>query len=408
MKQATSQTQTIQQLASQCVRCGLCLPACPTYVKSQHEAESARGRIALAAGLASGKLSFTDPLATHLENCLSCRSCEAVCPSNVEYGKLIDQTRHFIAQHYPPATKNRFIQGLEYFILHPRYLIWLRRLLRFYQLSGLRWLAKTIGLDKLSPSLTKIQHWRDFYPPIGVERGRVALFLGCINDLIDQTTLAASIKLLTHFGYGVHVPKQQGCCGALFLHQGNTADHHKLMMQNLQAFNIPNIQAIISIASGCSATLGEYHFTQPQAADFTAKVQDISQFLSQCEIPSTCTFKPLAKRIVIHSPCTMRNVRKQSGSVMQLLKQIPEVTLLEPVYKVNCCGAAGSYFLTKPKMANQLGKDTLISLLQPKPDLIVTTNIGCQLHLHKHTLMAKHTINIVHPITLLAAQLDKN
>lgn len=397
----------IQQEAAQCVKCGLCLPYCPTYTQTQNECESPRGRIALADGYASNQIPLSKKAQLYLDHCLTCRACEAVCPANVAYGSLIDHTRAL--QKITQATTIKLPKSLSILLFHPFLQRIFRYFLHFYQKSGLQVFAKKSGLltllkltraNALLPDISSPVRLQDYYSAEGQEQGRVALFTGCANQLFDQETIISAIKVLTACGYGVYVPRQQLCCGALHQHAGDTHHAQKLRETNYQAFQLHNIQAIITLATGCGATLQEYPHHE-----FADKIIDITVFLTQITWPATLHLKPLSARVAIHTPCTLRNVIKQPMAPIQLLKKIPEIELCPPSAQKDCCGAAGLYMLEYPDMADALVEKTLAIFIEQKPDFIVTTNIGCSLHMAR-TLREKQSItSIVHPITLLAKQL---
>ncbi len=390
--------------------CGMCLPHCPTYQISRDEGESPRGRIALIQGLASGRLALSARLEAHLDRCLGCRACEAVCPSGVAYGEIIDGGRALIRQRreIPPASS--FINTL---VTKPRRLRVLGKALRFYQRSGLRGLARAAGalrtarlrrLDALLPTLPPLDAWRDYYPPVGEQRGDVALFLGCFADFADRPTLDAAIRLLTLCGYGVHIPAGQACCGALHLHRGDARTAQSLAHRNCTAFNALHADALITTASGCGATLAEY--AQNHLGNLQAPVRDINAFLADMPWPEALTPTPLAKRVAVHDPCSLRHVLHQAQAPYQLLQRIPGIELLALPDNQRCCGAAGSYMLSEPENAERLRDDKIAALRQLDAEILVTSNLGCALHLRAGIRAAGLPTEVMHPVALLARQLQ--
>ncbi len=399
-----------------CVKCGLCLPHCPTYGKTQNEGESPRGRIALIEGLANGRLALTPHLEAHLDSCLTCRACENVCPSEVQYGTIIDAGRALVAAQRPPSAHEKLLNRV---VTRPSLLRLGARLLHFYQRSGLRSLARGSGMlkltgmsrfDALLPPVPAVRILQEYYPALGADkRGDVALFTGCVASLMDTQTLNAAIRLLTACGYGVHVPRTQGCCGALHMHSGAPQQAHALAMQNLDAFNGLKIDAIISTASGCGAPLAEYHKMDDEDGElkgFSKKVRDISEFLASIPWPENVTFAPLEQRVAVHESCSLRHVLHQHAHPYTLLRKIPGIDVVGLPGNAQCCGAAGTYMITQPAMADALRQDKLAALQNSAAQLLVTSNIGCALHIAAGLREDGQEIAVIHPVTLLARQLQ--
>jgi glycolate oxidase iron-sulfur subunit len=387
--------------------CGLCLPHCPTYNKTQNEAESPRGRISLILGLAREQLQPDEKLISHLDNCLLCRACEAVCPSKVEFGQLMDGARATLTQD-KPRTEQRI--PLDELATDKQRRHRDAKLLWLANTTGLRTLGRGLGLtralglqrfEQLAPKIHRPHSWQPYYPPKGEQRGDVALFTGCFSDMFDQATLDAAITLLTACGYGVHVPDSQTCCGALHQHSGDSATARQLAQQNLAAFGALQIDAVISTATGCGSYLGEYQ----QISGSALPVCDINTFLSQIEWPEEISLQPLRKRVAVHEPCSQRNVLKQADAPYALLKRIPELELFHLPGNEQCCGAAGSYMIDHPEMADRLRQDKIEAVRQTKPDILVSSNIGCALHLAAGMRAMGIKIELLHPIMLLARQL---
>lgn len=402
--------------AERCVACGLCLPVCPTYRLTQDEAESPRGRIALMRTLAQSNLPPSATLEQHLQHCLICRACEKACPSYVPYGQVIDAARTLIAARKPTTyVGTPVLQFLGWLISGPDRLFHAGRLLYFYQRSGIQRLLRASGLlrlirisklDALLSSLTAPKKLRSFYPAQGIQKGRVSLFIGCIAQITDLKTHEATIQLLNMLGYNVHIPVQQTCCGALHLHAGNTEPAKRLMCRNLDAFG-GGTETVITTASGCGALLREYgmHLETSVATTFGARVMDISEFLLHADW-SRVSFRPLPQRIAVHDPCSLANTLRQEKAPYTLLNMIPGARITPLAENNFCCGGAGAYPLTQPEMAGRLRANKIQQLRYVKPDILVTSNIGCALHMAVGVRDASLNIEVVHPIVLLARQLQ--
>ncbi|KFI23310.1 (Fe-S)-binding protein [Nitrosococcus oceani] len=405
-----------------CVRCGLCLPHCPTYLLTGDESESPRGRISLIRALAQNQLAPTPPLLGHLERCLTCRACESVCPSDVPYGRLIDTVRAQVRVQQSRGQRVKKHLLHQWLIPRPTLLRGLGGLMRLAQRIGVVGLARRSGLlealgwaslEALLPELPPRQGWQPFFPAQGKERGQVALFTGCVTDVVDQPSLMATVQLLNQVGYGVHIPRKQVCCGALARHDGEWERALALAVENITAFATAEVEAILCTASGCTTSLVDY----PQwlqevgmeavaARDFAGKLWDVNQFLLQRAWSASVTLKPLAKRIAVQDPCSLRHVLHQHEAVYTLLRRIPEADILPLPSNGQCCGAAGSYMLTQPEFAQFLRAEKINALQKIQPDILVTSNIGCALYLAAGIKEAALPIEILHPVQLLARQLS--
>ena len=408
----------ILSLADRCVKCGLCLPQCPTYELTANENESPRGRIALIQGWLSGQLSPSRVLTQHLDQCLLCRRCERVCPSQVAYGEIMDQSKVLLAEQ----TKKRFsfqsliINNSLKLLLNKKSSNLLFSALRLLQKTGIFALIKKSGLLKIVglqhlisylPELDKPTETKNFYPADVTQKTQenVALFTGCLSKQLDPETINTSIKLLNRLGYGVYVPEQQVCCGALHLHDGNKKQAVKFAKTNINIFNKQkNITAVVSLVNGCTSQLREYPQLQISES-FTHKVKDIIEFLAEVEWPDDIQFKPLDKKVALQIPCSLQNILRAENKLIALLQRIPGIKLSPDTIYNNCCGAAGSYFLRFPRLSGQLKNLALDKLKKSDPELIISSNLGCALQL-KTGLTRDNSINVIHPIVLLEQQLS--
>jgi glycolate oxidase iron-sulfur subunit len=394
--------------ADLCVKCGLCLPYCPTYQKTRDENESPRGRLALMQGWAGGNLPATGKLDAHISNCLLCRSCEKVCPAQVPYGRLVDEFRVQTAS----IRKDSIVLSLVKAVVHnPSLRSRLQSLLTLYQRSGLNGFLQRINLAgalpiKKTPArlIAGLPEMSTPFPknvaPSINHKGLVGLFSGCLGDLLEPETLIAAQRLLTLAGYEVHRPAGQTCCGALDLHSGDRQRAEQCGRQNCTAFKADNLTAIVTVASGCGAML------QESVAGFAGKVVDISSFLLNNQALANLRFLPLSARIIVHTPCSLANVMHDDSSALQLLQHLPQAELLPLPSTLKCCGSAGAYMLDHPAMAQALLEDFLMVIRRYRPHYVATSNIGCALHLRAGLKVLKAEIEVLHPVALLNRRLN--
>ncbi|WP_240954373.1 (Fe-S)-binding protein [Solimonas marina] len=396
--------------ADLCVKCGLCLPHCPTYQETGNEADSPRGRIMLMQGLASGLIERSAALDAHLDGCLGCRSCERVCPARVPYGELIDAGRAMLQHHAgrPPALT----RGLAPWLTRPRLRRMARIALQLFQYSGLQRLLTMGGALRMG----RAGRWLSLLPQrtpqvaVGAHQRprhgtRVQLFRGCVGDIADTATLHAIATLFERCGFEVEQPRAQTCCGALHLHAGAPAAAANLADRNRAAFS--STAAIVYAASGCGATLQEYGACGIGSADFAAQVQDPHRLLLD-HWPRDIQLRPLNATIAVHLPCSQRNVTGAGEAIIALLRKIPNARVVTLDSQHNCCGAAGTYLLSQPEMADRLLEHKLDALSHMTADYLVSSNVGCSLHLggglRRGDLRASKAPTLLHPLALLAQQ----
>ncbi|NCT67692.1 MAG: (Fe-S)-binding protein [Rhodanobacteraceae bacterium] len=389
-------------LADQCVMCGLCLPHCPTYRIAGIEAESPRGRIALARALASGTLAPSAAALTHLDQCLACLSCQKVCPSQVQYEEILVRSRAATAPLRPAPTR------LQRLLRDPVRLTRLARLAARLR-SGrwlprlARWLPPDSHLRRLAaaqpqpPRPLRLPHLRAAPAP----RGTVALFRGCVASVHDRDTHAAARYLLTALGYAVVESAPAQCCGALPRHLGDIDAAARHAAATRAALQASGAEVVLVSASGCYGDLKEQVL-----ADGTPRVVDIHAFLAADPQFAALRFRPLRARAALHLPCTQVNVVGDTAAIGRLLARIPELTVLPLPEQPRCCGAAGSYFLEHAQIAERLREEKLDQAAALAPDLLLTTNIGCRLHLGNGLRQRDAAVPVRHPLALLAQQLE--
>lgn len=330
-----------------------------------------------------------DRFKEHIDLCLSCRSCESACPNNVQYGDLLDATR---ALHIP--KKAWWYQIAKPFIRHRNYQYGMSWLLWFLQWSSLdALLQRLMPAAKTLPVLHRPVSWKTYYPANHAHKGAVDLFLGCASNTFDQQTLRSSIYVLNQLGFDVYIPHQT-CCGSIARQMGDQTEAEKLTLLNQKTFD--KKRPLLTVASGCGAAL------QDHLPDHT--VQDISTFLMACDWTNT-TIQLHATPIFVQDPCTLRNVQKGQLAVYQLLKKIPETQIHALPGNAQCCGGAGTYMLTQPKMAERLLDDKITAITSSSAVLLATSNIGCSLHIARGLRAQALSVAVLHPIHILAKQM---
>jgi len=399
---ATTAARRLLELADQCVLCGLCLPHCPTYRLGRQEAESPRGRIALARSLTTGRIDASPAALVHLDQCLACLSCQKVCPSGVRYEEIITLTRAELAVNRPrPRALQRLLRDPKRLVALARIGVllrarsWLPPLARLFPRAS-RW-------RRLAEKLPDLPVDRPFpapRPPAN-DRGRVILFRGCVASVYDRDTHAAAQRLLEALGYEVHIPDGSPCCGALARHAGETQAADRHAAETRAAFAATGADLVLVSATGCFGDLRDH-----VAGNANPGVRDIHAFLAGDERIARLRFRPLAQRAALHLPCTQVNVVGEVASIHALLARIPGLSVLSLPEQPRCCGAAGNYFIEHADIADRLRAEKLDQAEAQRPDLLLTTNIGCRIHLGNGLRQRGGSIPVMHPLALLAQQLD--
>jgi glycolate oxidase iron-sulfur subunit len=405
----------------QCVHCGLCLQACPTYAAFGTEMDSPRGRIALMRAASRGRLDqeeFSGAFAQHINLCLACRSCETACPSGVKYGFLVEGARQVIEENRQPGASERFMRwlGMRQMMPHAGRLKLAAQGLWLYQKTGaqrlvrkLDFLPKTLeAMDSILPPL--VPRYHDYSRPAlasGERRGQVAFFIGCIQEAFLSQVNEATIRVLQANGYEVHFPPGQTCCGAAQLHIGEEALTRDLARRNIDAFLDGDFEAIISNAGGCGATLKEEYVRlfrdDPVYADrarrFSNMVKDVSEFLADhLNVPPRGELKG---RATYSDSCHLRHGQKVVKQPRALLKQIPGLQLVELKMPDRCCGSAGVYNIMQVDAANEVLDAKLVDIAATGADLIVVSNAGCQMQLIAGARRAGLKAEVLHVVEVL-------
>lgn len=407
----------IRDLMAQCIHCGLCLPACPTYAVFHTEMDSPRGRIALMQAAADGRIGLEGGFQTHIELCLGCRACETACPSGVQYGALLEAARATLAAEVQLGLVGRFAGwlGLRQLMPHPKRLRWLARALRLYQVSGLQQAVRGLNIlptrlrameGLLPPLPATYPDYRRPAPAVGQKRGEVALLTGCVQDAFLAGVNAATVRVLQRNGYEVHFPAGQTCCGAAQLHQGDQELAQDLARRNINACLGRDYTAIISNAGGCGATLKQVDHLladdplyAERAKTFVGKLQDISEFLvDHLHRPPTGR---LDLRVTYADSCHLRHGQKVVRPPRQLIQAIPGVELVELRQPEMCCGSAGVYNIVQPETAGDVLNAKLADIAGTKAQVVVATNTGCHMQLLYGVRQAGLRAEVLHLVELL-------
>jgi glycolate oxidase iron-sulfur subunit len=399
---APSPDSRLLALTDQCVMCGLCLPHCPTYRVEATEAESPRGRIALARSLALGTLD-PGPLAlAHLDHCLACLSCQKVCPSQVQYERILVDTRALLRQRRPPKSP------IRRWLSEPRSATRLARLGAVLRTD--RWLPQLARLLPRASPLRRLAQAQPAPPPLPKigpvrprtpTRGRVALLRGCVASVYDRDTFAAAQVLLQALGYEVAATSADACCGALQRHAGDVEGAAVQATATRAQLQRSGARIVLVSASGCYADLRE-----TLGDDGTIRVRDIHAFLAADAGFAALRFRPLAARAALHLPCSQVNSVGETAAIRAVLSRVPDLAVLPLPEQPRCCGAAGSYFLQFPAIADRLRDEKLDQTATLRPDLLLTTNVGCRIHLGIGLRERAAAVPVRHPLVLLAEQLE--
>ncbi len=407
-------------LLQQCIHCGLCLQACPTYSLLGSEADSPRGRISLMEAASQGRIEPGSTFEKHINLCLGCRACETACPSGVQYGLLVEEARLSVEQVNPPSTFERLIRwgALKQLLPKINRLRWLARFLRLYQVAGISRLVRKLNIlpgplktmEGMLPDLPK--RYRDHRmpaPALGSKRGNVAFFYGCVQEAFLAEVNEATIRVLQRNGFEVHFPASQTCCGAAALHIGEETQARQLARQNIDAFlncHQDDFIAIINNAGGCGATLKEYHHLlrddpdyQKKALQFSSNVKDISEFL--IEHLSIAPQGFVQRRVTYSDSCHLRHAQKVVNQPRDILHMIPGLELIELKHPDQCCGSAGIYNITQWETAEAILEEKMADIDQTGAETVVATNTGCYLQLVYGASHLQKPLQVVHLVNLL-------
>lgn len=396
-------SKSLSDLTAQCIRCGFCLEACPTFVETGNEAMSPRGRIYLVRSVEEGKLQWDEGARQKIDSCLGCRACETACPSGVEYGKILELARERIESEHPKTAQKMMLGGLTRPGL-ARLQITLSRLLPGKTLPApLARMLTHEAPEAWKPTPQKPSGWPPLdeskLPPITQD---VHLLEGCVMRVLFPRVHEATRRLLRRVGCRV-VPGADGCCGALHAHSGllgQAEANAQAMAKTLR----PDIPLIINSA-GCGSTIKEYGSIVGKGLEATARnALDASEFLDRMGLAEKLALAPgLSGSATYHDACHLAHGQKVTAAPRRLLAAVPGLELRPLAESDMCCGSAGIYNLVQPTMARRLLDRKWANVEATGADFVVSGNPGCHAWLAQAAAMAGHSRRVFHTMELLEA-----
>ena len=411
-----------------CIHCGFCLPACPTYIATGNELESPRGRLHLIEAVRVGRVEATTELLGHLDLCLQCRACETACPSAVPYGRIMEDARASIMANAPrdrPRSWRLRAVMLRQVLARPRVLRVALFPARLYSLSGLQRLfrgrlssrlpALFTRLESLAPDLRARPYRRRGTLTASAASGeRVALLAGCVHGEFFPGTHRATVEVLAALGCEVVAPADQGCCGALHQHAGDASSARALARQNVEAFERAGASRVIVNAAGCGAAMKEYgHLLRDdpvwaeRAARFASTVRDVLEYVSARLEREGLRERlgPLDYRVTLQDSCHLAHGQGIRDAPRQILSAIPGITVEEMSTPDRCCGSAGIYSAVQPAMSAAVLEAKMDDVERTGAQVICTANPGCTLQLQAGVRRRRLEADVQHVVELLAESL---
>jgi glycolate oxidase iron-sulfur subunit len=408
-------------LIADCVHCGFCLTTCPTYVLWGEEMDSPRGRIYLMNEGVGGE-PLSDSMVEHFDNCLGCMSCVTACPSGVQYDKLIESTRAQVERRHTRTPRQRALRAAIFALFpYPRRLRLVRGPLRAYQASGLQGLVARSGLlerlaptlstlDSLAPRLRRVPPPPRRVPAAGQRRAVVGMLTGCVQSAFFPDVNSATIRILAAEGCDVLTPSEQGCCGALSVHNGREAEAQRFARRLIDTFEPLGIDYFVVNAAGCGSSLKEYGELlrddpayAGRASAFAAKVRDLSEVL--IELGPVAQRHPLPVTVAYHDACHLAHAQGVRAQPRALLHGIPGLELREIADPEICCGSAGIWNVLNPEPAAELGDRKARTVLATGAELLVTANPGCLMQVATSVRRAGGSIALAHTAQVLDASI---
>lgn len=407
----------LEPLIDKCVHCGFCLATCPSYLEVGQEMDSPRGRIYLMKAALHQRASLSADIVAHFDTCLGCLACETACPSGVQYGPLIEQTRAVIEQHAPRTISDRWFRHLLFWVLpYPGRLRFLALPMKLATLikrqpTLLALLPQRLrALAQLAPESAPADEVAERTPAVGPPRARIGVVTGCVQRVFFGEVNAATVRVLAAEGCDVVAPRAQGCCGALALHAGTRERAKEFARQLIAVFEQNPVNHIAINAAGCGSTMKEYGellHDDPawasRARAFAAKVRDVTEILA--DLAPRAPRHPVRARIAYHDACHLAHGQGVRSQPRQILDAIPGVELVPIGESDVCCGSAGIFNLVQPEMASSLGRRKAEQLAAANADLVVTSNPGCILQIRASSPSNQQAPPVMHIVEVIDASI---
>lgn len=405
-----------------CVQCGFCLNSCPTYLETGLEAESPRGRLTLMKAVNEGRLELTEDVARHWDLCLQCRACEVACPSGVPYGRAMIGLRAEMSQRVKRPARVRFARamGFKRILPRPKLMRAVGRATRAFQRSRMRDFVRRNILDRGPAYIASAESAMplvgdDFFVadgsttyPSGTPLARVNLLAGCVMTMMDAETMRATVRVLAHNGYEVHVPLNQGCCGSLNLHAGERATARQMIERNADALLANHPDAIVTVSAGCGSTMKEYDELipdSPGAEEIAHKTRDIHELLTEAEVKPPSS--PMPMTVTFQDPCHLLSTQRISDPPRRLLRLINGLELVDLKEPNICCGSAGTYSLSQREMSVRLGERKARNIAATGAQVVATGNPGCASQLQSSLARIGCKTKVAYVVDLLDAAYRK-
>ena len=405
------------ELLADCVHCGFCLPACPTYALWGEEMDSPRGRIYLMAAGHDGA-AMDDTMVRHIDQCLGCMACVPACPSGVQYDKLVEATRAQIDRRFPRTRTDRLRRAAIFAIFpHPRRLRLLRGPLRLYQRSRLGPVLARLPLppllrimEELAPTLGPPPAIASRTPAVGQCRRTVGVLLGCVQGAFFPDVNAATVRVLAAEGCDVVVPPAQGCCGALSTHVGREEEGVAFAKKLIATFERAHVDTVVVNSAGCGSNMKEYGWLlrdEPawaeRAAAFSDRVRDVAELIA--ELGPVARRHPLPIRAAYHDACHLQHAQGIRAQPRALLRAIPGFEVVDLAEAEQCCGSAGIYNLLQPQAAAELGERKARQVLATGAEFLVTANPGCWMQIGTILQRMGRRLPVAHTVQVLDASI---
>jgi glycolate oxidase iron-sulfur subunit len=409
------------ELVADCVHCGFCLPACPTYLLWGEEMDSPRGRIYLMNEGLGGE-PMTDSMVQHIDRCLGCMSCVTACPSGVQYDRLIEATRAQVERRHRRSRSDKALREAIFALFpYPKRLRMMRGPLRLYQRTGISTLLRRSGaLQRISPTLAAMEA---LAPPLeraaripghtaaqGRRRGTVGLLLGCVQREFFPGVNAATVRVLSAEGFDVLAPAAQGCCGALSSHNGREEEAQRFARAFIEQFERAAVDYVVVNSAGCGSAMKDYVYLLAEdpewagrAEAMSARVRDVSEILA--EVGAVAPRQPLEVTIAYHDACHLGHAQGIRSQPRELLHGIPGLQLKEIAEADICCGSAGVYNILHPEPARELGDRKAKNVLATGAELLVTANPGCLMQVASSIERAGGHVALAHTVEVLDASI---